>query len=93
MGQIFRLTSFLNNLLNFLRVIFENMIGTTDKYNTPLAPTVYDNINILGCSGDDDLEKGMPRINWVMQIVEKKTQTDRISGDRVAEEIRSALIR
>ena len=33
MGQIFRLTSFLNNLLNFLRVIFENMIGTTDKYN------------------------------------------------------------
>ena len=33
MGQIFRLTSFLNNLLNFLRVIFENMIGSTDKYN------------------------------------------------------------
>ena len=59
----------------------------------PLAPTVYDNINILGCSGDDDLEKGMLRINWVMQIVEKKTQTDRISADRVAEEIRSALIR
>ena len=35
----------------------------------------------------------MPRINWVKQIVEKKTQTDRISADRVAEEIRSALIR
>jgi len=34
LGQIFRLTSFLNNLLNFLRVIFENMIGTTDKYNS-----------------------------------------------------------
>ena len=63
------------------------------KYLRPLARTVYDNINILGCSGDDDLEKGMLRINWVMQIVEKKTQTDRISADRVAEEIRSALIR
>ena len=59
----------------------------------PLARTVYDNINIWGRSGDDDLVKGMPRINWVMQIVEKKTQTDRISADRVAEEIRSALIR
>ena len=32
LGQIFRLTSFLNNLLNFLRVILENMIGSTDKY-------------------------------------------------------------
>ena len=59
----------------------------------PLARTVYDNINIWGRSGDDVLVKGMPRINWVMQIVEKKTQTDRISADRVAEEIRSALIR
>ena len=32
LGQIFTLTSFLNNLLNFLRVILENAIGSTDKY-------------------------------------------------------------
>ena len=32
LGQIFRLTSFLNNLLNFLRVILENVIGSTDEY-------------------------------------------------------------
>ena len=32
LGQIFRLTSFLNNLLNFLRVILENTIGSTEKY-------------------------------------------------------------
>ena len=41
MGQIFRLTSFLNNLLNFLRVIFENMIGTTDKYNNVGVRNVF----------------------------------------------------
>ena len=35
LGQIFTLTSFLNNLLNFLRVILENAIGSTDKYKQP----------------------------------------------------------
>jgi hypothetical protein len=37
LGQIFTLTSFLNNLLNFLRVILENAIGSTDKYKQPPA--------------------------------------------------------
>ena len=83
-------------------LLFVPVFASTSKCNcmqtnwsicSPLTRTVYDNINIWGCSGDDDLVKGMPRINWVMQIVEKKTQTDRISADRVAEEIRSALIR
>ena len=82
-------------------LLFVSVFASTSKCNcmqtnwsicTPLARTVYDNINILGCSGDEDLVKGLLRINWVMQIVEKKTQTDRISADRVAEEIRSALI-
>ena len=39
MGQIFRLTSFLNNLLNFLRVILENAIGSTDKYKQIISRT------------------------------------------------------
>ena len=39
LGQIFTLTSFLNNLLNFLRVILENAIGSTDKYkHSPCNP-------------------------------------------------------
>ena len=37
LGQIFTLTSFLNNLLNFLRVILENAIGSTDKYKQVLC--------------------------------------------------------
>ena len=38
LGQIFTLTSFLNNLLNFLRVILENAIGSTDKYKHRACP-------------------------------------------------------
>ena len=65
----------------------------TEVFAPPLLER-FTTISIFGVLqvGDDDLGKGMPRINWVMQIVEKKTQTDRISADRVAEEIRSALI-
>ena len=66
----------------------------TEVFAPPLLQR-FTTISIFGVLqvGDDDLGKGMLRINWVMQIVEKKTQTDRISADRVAEEIRSALIR
>ena len=67
MGQIFRLTSFLNNLLNFLRVIFENMIGTTDKYNILDVYLIYLKLWFFGedqkCSWGSKM-KNKPNFFW-----------------------------